>query len=236
MKALVVYHKAEKDLGSLKDILLKRGFTLDFIYGADNKLPSIDSDAHDLAIVLGGSMGVYETAEYPYLLNEALYIKKRIEGNLPILGICLGSQLMAHSMGARVYKGEYGKETGWKEVTMNEDGLKSSVRHLDKSKTKMTQAHQDTFDFPKEGAVLLASSNQYKNQIFSCGEKALGFQCHPEADENVIEVWTNKHGAFFMSEEMTFESVKQNTEKYLPTLKKQTALFMNEWLDEVGLN
>lgn len=232
MKALILYHKTKEDLGSIKDVLLAREFDLDYYYGQDDIVKNIDFDAHDLAVIMGGSMGVYESDEHPYLLNEVIYIKGRIERNLPTLGICLGGQLMAKALGANVYKGQNGKETGWCEVGMTEEGLISPVKHLDKAYTRVTQAHQDTFDFPS-GAVLLASSVQYKNQVFSYGDKALGFQCHPEADEQIIKTWTVKHDEFFFTKGMTKEVVEEETQKYLPTLKTQTAKFMNEWLDQV---
>ncbi len=233
MKALILCHKTKDDLGSMKSVLEERGFTLDYILGYEDKLKDLDDSQYDLAVILGGPMGVYESAEHPYLLNEVEYIKSRIDKDLPTLGICLGAQLMANALGSRVYKAEQDKETGWRELDVTEKGLKSVVRHFDKSKTKMTQAHQDTFDFPK-GATLLATSPQFENQIYSYGKNALGFQCHPEADEKIIDAWVNKHESFFLAGDMTKESVAEETQKYLPTLKAQTALFLNEWLDEVG--
>ena len=234
MRALVVFHKVKYDLGSMESVLIERGFDIDFYFAEDNQLPKIDHNFHDLAIILGGPMGVYESDKFPNLLNEKAYIKKRLDSNLPTLGICLGGQLMASALGADVYKSETPKETGWKELDVNEAGLKTVIRHFDKSKTRMTQAHQDTFNLP-EGAVLLASSAQYKNQIFAYGDKALGFQCHPEANEFILEAWTNKFGDFFLSDGMTVESVEAETKKYLGTLKNQTKTFLNEWLDQVGL-
>ena len=162
MRALVVYHHNEKDIGSFKPILERRGFEIDYIYGAEDKTPEHDPLTHDLAIVMGGSMGVYESDQYPYLLNEIKYLKKRLEDDLPTLGICLGGQLMAKSLGGDVYKGTNDKETGWREIEVTPAGEQSPVRHLGADHTKMMQGHQDTFDLP-EGAVLLATSKQYKN-------------------------------------------------------------------------
>lgn len=233
MKALVVCHHRIEDLGTLEPILHARGFDIDYVLGHEDKLPNIDTNEHDLTIVMGGSMGVYEAEKFPYLYNEVDYIKKRIAANKPLLGICLGGQLIAKSLGGNVYKGRQGKETGWCEIHMTSEGEGSAIRYLDASHTKMTQGHQDTFDLP-DGAVLLAMSNQYKNQIFSYGDKVLGFQCHPELDAGMVQHWLNEKDDFMLTEEMTKEKISNDTEIYAEKLKEQTAKFFNEWLDEVG--
>ena len=235
MRALVVYHHDKKDLGSFKNVLEYRGFDIDYIYGADDKTPEHDPLTHDLAIVMGGSMGVYESDQYPYLLNEISYLKKRLDNDLPTLGICLGGQLMAKSLGGDVYKGTNDKETGWREIEVTPAGEQSPVRHLGADHTKMMQGHQDTFDLP-EGAVLLATSKQYKNQAFSHGKKALGFQCHPEMTVDLIDAWLNKKDDFLTTQTMSKERIVEDTKIYIETLTQQTENFLNEWLDEVGFN
>ena len=235
MRALVVYHHNEKDIGSFKPILERRGFEVDYIYGADDKTLDHDPLTHDLAIVMGGSMGVYESDQYPYLLNEISYLKKRLDNDLPTLGICLGGQLMAKSLGGDVYKGTNDKETGWREIEVTPAGEQSPVRHLDALYTKMTQGHQDTFDLPTN-CTLLASSDQYKNQVFSHGKKALGFQCHPEMTVDLIDAWLNKKDDFLTTQTMSKERIVEDTKIYIETLTQQTEKFLNEWLDEVGFN
>ena len=233
MKALVVYHHDKKDIGSLQNILEQRGFEIDYIYAADDKMPDYNPSSHDLAIVMGGSMGVYESKDHPYLLNEINYLKKRLAADLPTLGICLGGQLMAKSLGGDVYKGGNDKETGWREINVTPEGQKSVVRYLDASYTKMTQGHQDTFTLPTN-CVLLASSDQYTNQAFAYGENALGFQFHPEMHEELMENWLNNKNDFLTTSAMSKQRIIDDTKIYIETLKKQTAKFFNKWLDEVG--
>jgi len=232
MRALVVYHHNEKDLGSFKNVLEQRGFDIDYIYGADDKMAEHDPLTHDLAIVMGGSMGVYESDQYPYLLNEISYLRKRLDSDLPTLGICLGGQLMAKSLGGDVYKGTNDKETGWRDIHVTPEGEKSAVCHLDASHTKMTQGHQDTFDLPTN-CVLLASSGQYKNQAFSYGKKALGLQFHPEMNEDLIWAWLNEKDDFLTTSDMSKEQISDDTKLYIETLIQQTAKFFNAWLDDV---
>ena len=235
MRALIVCHHSKQDLGTFEGLLTERGFALDFVLGHEDKLPDVKYDAHDLAIVMGGSMGVYEADKYPYLLNEISYIQKRLKHNLPFLGVCLGGQLMAKALGGEVYKGTNDKETGWCNVDVNKKGIQTPLQYLDASATKITQGHQDTFDLP-EGTILLASSNQYKNQAFSYNDKALGLQFHPELDESLVDVWLNEKDDFLTTKTMSKEKMASDTKIYMETMKKQTAKFFKAWLDEVGLN
>lgn len=123
----------------------------------------------DMLIVMGGPMGVYEESKYSWLVAEKAYIRSAIEAGKPVLGICLGSQLIAAVLGARVYPNTQ-KEIGWFPVHFNDlapDG--ATVFHW----------HGDTFDLP-EGATLLASTAVTPNQAYLYGGKVIGLQFHFE--------------------------------------------------------
>ena len=149
--------------------------------------------------------------------------------------MCLGGQLIAKSLGAAVYQGTNGKETGWREIYVTQAGTQTPLKYLDASQTKMTQGHQDTFDLPTN-CTLLASSDQYKNQVFSYGKKSLGFQCHPEMTVDLIDAWLNEKDDFLTTQTMSKERIVEDTKIYIETLTQQTEKFLNEWLDEVGFN
>ncbi|MCL4244608.1 MAG: type 1 glutamine amidotransferase, partial [Candidatus Dadabacteria bacterium] len=130
---------------------------------------------------------VDETSRYPFLKTEVRVIEKAIESDMPVLGICLGSQLIAKTLGARVGKNRE-KEIGWYDVTPNADGASDPLLSHFSESEKIFQWHGDTFDVP-EGATLLASSERCENQAFRYGDNVYGFQFHMEVDEKMVERW-----------------------------------------------
>ena len=126
-------------------------------------------------IVMGGPMGVMDTEEYPGLRAEMELIEAAVRRDLPVIGVCLGAQLLAAAMGARVYRGP-AEEVGAGEVTLAAD---DPVLGRAGSRLPVLHWHGDTFDLP-EGADLLASSEAYENQAFRIGGRAYGLQFHVE--------------------------------------------------------
>src|ERR1039458_4855425 len=105
-RALVLSHVAFEDLGSLEVPLRERGFEIETVDVATVRFPLPQAEACDLLVVLGGPIGVYDDQDYPFLVDEIACIRERLAARKPILGICLGAQLMAAALGARVYPGQ----------------------------------------------------------------------------------------------------------------------------------
>jgi GMP synthase (glutamine-hydrolysing) len=150
-----------------------------------------------LLVVMGGSMGVYEADQHPFLHDELRVIRARLEAGLPTVGVCLGSQLLAAAAGSRVYRGSAGMEVGVHPVTWNGAALKDPVLGAVAAECAdglmpVTQWHGDTFD-AVPGATLLASSPRYAWQAFRVGS-SYGFQFHPELDESMFLEWTRVFG------------------------------------------
>lgn len=139
-------------------------------------------EAIDGLIVMGGPMGVMDTEEYPGLLTEMELIEAAVRRDLPVIGVCLGAQLLAAAMGARVYRGPV-EEVGAGEVTLVAD---DPVLGEAGGRLPVLHWHGDTFDLP-EGAELLASSGAYENQAFRIGERAYGLQFHVEIGRDAAQ-------------------------------------------------
>lgn len=232
MKTLILCHKSKADAGAFEQVLEERGYDIEMRLAFNEGIADIDPLEHDLTIFMGGPMGAYQAELFPYLNDEINYIEKRLAKDKPYLGICLGAQLMAKALGSNVFPGVSGKEIGWHAIDVNEDGMKTPVRHLDSGKTAMMQWHGDTFDKPKD-CVLLASSDMYKNQAVGYGKRALGLQCHPEVNSSNIELWLAVGQSELQQVGLNVPLLRQQTVENLPTLRAQRNKFFNEWLDEV---
>ena len=142
-------------------------------------------------MVLGGPIGAYETDIYPFLKSEIDLIEYRLSRDLPTLGICLGSQLMAKALGSRVFAGPV-KEIGWGGIALTRDGASSCLNPLGEADARVLHWHGDSFDLPA-GARRLASNAHYENQAFAYGRNALALQFHLEADPRQLEEWYVGH-------------------------------------------
>ncbi len=184
MKALAIRHVLAEHLGMMEPLLRSMGFLVDYLDTAKGEVLSKPLEDYSLLVVLGGYMGAYEENIYPFLSYEFRILEKALKFDIPIIGICLGAQMLAKALGARVYKGEKGKEIGWMDVF--KVGEHPLFYDFPKS-LKVFQWHGDTFDLPA-GAVRIYSSEKYENQAFVY-RKAVGLQFHIEVDNSMVEEW-----------------------------------------------
>jgi GMP synthase (glutamine-hydrolysing) len=141
----------------------------------------------DAIVAMGGPMGTYDEAEHPWLVDEKELIREAVGAGVPYFGACLGVQLLAASLGARVYPGAE-PEVGVLPVQLTAEGRRDPVLAGLPAELLALQWHGDTFDLPP-GAVRLASSPAYANQGFRVGEAAYGIQFHLEVDERLAAEW-----------------------------------------------
>ncbi len=143
----------------------------------------------DWLIVMGGPMNIYQEAEYPWLIEEKLCIKRAIKQGHKVLGICLGAQLIADVLMSRVYKNPQ-REIGWFDVELTSDGVNSDIFGGFSGKFEAFHWHGDTFGVP-EGAAALASSQACAHQAFVYNNAVVGLQFHlettPESARALIE-------------------------------------------------
>jgi GMP synthase (glutamine-hydrolysing) len=187
--ALVIRHVHFEDLGVFAAPIADAGYAIRYLdVGLDPLSSPRDADA-DLLVVLGAPIGVNDTADYPFLDVEIATLRARLQAGAATLGICLGAQLMAHALGARVRPGPR-KEIGWAPIDLTDAGRRSPLRHFDG--VPLLHWHGDAFDMPP-GADRLASTAICPNQAFAIGTHALACQFHPEADGRTIDRWLIGH-------------------------------------------
>jgi GMP synthase (glutamine-hydrolysing) len=148
----------------------------------DEPLP--DPDGADLLVVMGGPMGVYDEKQYPWLLEEKRFLEKSIARGKKIIGICLGAQLLADVLGAKVYKNRY-REIGWFPVRKKPDGKDDPIAGVFPETFTPFHWHGDTFDIPS-GATCWAESDACPAQAFSFGDRIIALQFHLESTAGSI--------------------------------------------------
>jgi GMP synthase (glutamine-hydrolysing) len=186
-KLLVCQHVPYEPLGTLDPKLRRSGFRIRYVnFGRDPHMrPTLEGYAG--LVVLGGPMSVDEVDRHPHLATEMELVLEAVDRQIPVLGICLGAQLIAKALGAAVRAGAK-KEIGWHDVALTDvAGSDPLLGHLARE-TRLFQWHGDVFDLP-DGAVHLASSERCAYQAFRHGSNVYGFQFHLEVDEPLIERW-----------------------------------------------
>jgi len=227
-RVVAVQHVGFEDLGSFAEVLVERGFEISYAEAAAGALAEIDAARPDLLVLLGAPIGAYDEVEYPFVLDEIRLAEKRLKHDLPLLGICLGAQIMARALGARVYPGRQ-KEIGWKPLMITEAGMKSPARHLAPERTSMFHWHGDTFDLPQD-AIRLASTDVCENQIFSWGRNARAFQCHPELIGARIERWLVGHACELAANGVRPSALREDARKHSAKLEASGRDCFREWL------
>jgi GMP synthase (glutamine-hydrolysing) len=182
---LVLRHVQAEGLGLLANVLRERGIHHRYL-----DLPRGDPPPKDLRgvgglIVLGGPMAVYQQDRYPFLATESGLVERAVAAGRPVLGICLGAQLIASVLGARVYAGER-REVGWGPITLTDEGRDDPVFGLMEPTLTVFHMHGDTYELPAD-ARNLARSALYEQQAFRWGDLVYGLQFHLEFTDTMIQ-------------------------------------------------
>jgi len=236
-KLLVFQHVAHEILGTLDPLLRNSGFRMKYVNFERNPDAKPNIDNYDGLIVLGGPMNVDQVDEYPNLLTEMELIRQAVNENMPVLGICLGSQLLAKALGAKVRKNKK-PEIGWYDVTPTSEGTKDNLISRFDGTEKIFQWHGDTFELPN-GAVHLASSEFCTNQAFKYGDNVYGFQFHLEVETRLIERWLrvpeNKKDIENTNGEISADTIRQQTPNHIKRLIQLSNAVFGQFFDHFQL-
>jgi len=227
MNVLIVKNIATEGPGTIEEYLRKSNVPFRIVDVKQGEhAPEVNAFSH--LIIMGGPMAVYEMDQHPFLRTEAILIEHAIKAGKKVLGVCLGAQMLAHVLGARVYPGQQ-KEIGWYDVTLTDEGMKDPViseLSIDrKPVAEVFQWHGDTFDLPQH-AVRLASSDLFPNQAFQYADRVYALQFHIEVTPSIVRGWF-KHEKGIDLEKITSESEQRFT-RYLARANKFYTKFFRE--------
>lgn len=225
---LVLQHIECEDLGTIGKAMSRRGIEHRYVRLFDGESVPKSPERHTGLIILGGPMNVYEEDKYPYLKEEDILIKKGMDRGIPILGICLGGQLIAKANNAKVRKGAK-KEIGWYELRLSQEGKEDAVFGGFPEKLTVFQWHGDTFDIP-EGATHLAGSELFSNQAYRVGDNVYGLQFHLEVTEAMIRRWIAEYRDELSSLNYIHAGkIIEETGKYMDSLSHHAELFYDKF-------
>ena len=225
---LVLQHIGCEDLGTIEQAMIHRGISYRYVRLFDGDPLPEDIKNYSGLIILGGPMNVYEEDVYPYLKDEDILIKEAVKRRIPVLGICLGGQLIAKATGAKVNKGTK-KEIGWYDLLLTPGGKADKVFKNSPERLTVFQWHGDTFDIPSD-ATLLAGSVLFPNQAFRIGDNIYGLQFHLEVTQKMISRWINEYKDELSSlDYIDPEKIIKDTDKHIKTLSQHAELFYNRF-------
>lgn len=235
-RVLVFQHVAAEPLGTLDRLIRARGHRIRFINFERNPDAEPDVCAYDGLIVLGGPMNVVDAPGRRHLRTELIQIEQALKAGIPLLGICLGAQLLAHALGAPVRRLPH-PEIGWYPLTPTEAGRRDPVTAPIEAGASVFQWHSWTFDLP-QGAEQLLRGESCEQQAFHYGGRAWGLQFHLEAEPALIERWLRSPA---LVEDLLHPGlphdparIRADTARLLPGNLRRAETAFEAFLDRIG--
>lgn len=235
-RLLVFQHVAAEPLGTLDRLIRRRGHRIRFINFERHPDAEPRVDRYRGLIVLGGPMNVEDQHHRPHLRTELKAIERALVQDKPVLGICLGAQLLAHVLGAPVHRNAQ-PEIGWYALETTAHGALDPVLAALGPACPVFQWHSRTFDLPG-GASQLARTGTCEQQAFRYGRAAYGFQFHLEMDQPLIERWLSTPAYRQELAEAGLghdeQAIREQTARHIATMQAAAEPVFNGFLDLVG--
>ncbi len=228
---LALRHLAFEDLGLMAPLLRERGFEVRYHEAGVDDFAAIDLDSVDLLVALGGPVSVEDDANYPWLADEVALIRRRLDSGRPLLGICLGAQIMARALGAAVRPMGV-KEIVFAPLALSEAGQGTALAEL--GSQPVLHWHGDQFQLPA-GLPSLAATPVCPHQAFAPHDRALALQFHPEVDPARIEQWLIGHGDELAAAGIRPQTLREAAKQQGPGLAEALRRWMQRWLDQALL-
>jgi GMP synthase (glutamine-hydrolysing) len=226
-KILAIQHSRCETLGTIAEALAASQIRVDWVRTFEEQAVPDRLDAYHGLIVMGGPMSVYDRERYPFLRDEIRLIEEALKGEIPVLGVCLGSQLLAASLGAPVTPGRQ-KEIGWYRVDLTMDGRNDPLWiDLEPSFTAY-HWHGDIFTLPA-GTVSLASSELTAHQAFRYGCSAYGLLFHMEVTETMIRDMVDTFRDELRQAGLNGEGIVEQAGRHLPRLRGIGGAVFSRW-------
>ncbi|EJN02812.1 glutamine amidotransferase [Herbaspirillum sp. YR522] len=227
--AIALRHIHFEDVGSFDTVLAEHGYALHYVDPATDDISGTALQQADLLIVLGGPIGVADQETYPFLAREMAVIGQRLAAGRPLLGICLGAQLIASALGARVYPMQ-AKEIGFSPLALTPAGRASVLSAL--GETPVLHWHGDQFDIAP-GASRLAGTPACPNQAFALGPNVLGLQFHLEAEVDKLERWLVGHASELAQAGIDPRVLRQDAARWGERLGSAARKVLTAWLRQL---
>jgi GMP synthase (glutamine-hydrolysing) len=235
-RIMVIQHESYEALGTWGPILREHGKRVRFVNFERHPDAQPQLDRYDGVILLGGYMGVYESDKYSHLKVELKLIEEALKRELPVLGICLGSQILASVLGASVRR-HTDREMGWYDLELTEAGQVDPVIGHFRRVEKVFQSHGDIFDVPSS-AVHLARSAICEGQAFRYGTNVYGLQFHLEVNRAIINDWFEmpENQEIFAASQGKFDpfKIQKDTDVYLHQSMELSAETFHRFLQVSG--
>jgi GMP synthase (glutamine-hydrolysing) len=226
---LVFQHDPFEELGFFAEVLEKQGTPYRILRLFHGEMPAEDWAHVSALIILGGHFSASDENAFPFLRWEKRIIRAAIDDSVPTLGISLGAQLIASTLGAGVYAGPV-KEIGWSPVSITAHGLVDSLLGYLPESATVFQWHGDGFELPPK-AIRLASSPHFENQAFRLGKSVYGLQFHLEVTPRMIARWIDQHSKELAQAPYIIpDKILSDTQSYAPTLKYYAEKFLSEFI------
>ncbi|MCP1728034.1 GMP synthase (glutamine-hydrolyzing) [Natronospira proteinivora] len=229
-RVLVIRQIDFKGLGALGPHLSSLGYEIQYLDATQDDLSAVKASEAALVIILGGPPCAMDDARFPFLVDEMRLIEQCLLANTPVLGICLGAQLMARVLGGAIQR-RAAPELGWWPVELTPVGQQSSLRFLDQ--VPVLHWHSDAIDLPP-GCERLAGTEACQVQAFSQGRSILGLQFHPEVDARSMSQWLVAHVAQLDAHPtQSVERLRDETQRCAHWMNQKAGTVLRDWLSRL---